>query len=116
MATSTIFAERMESLLGTQQITLRELSRSTGISSTLLSRYKRGLTKPSVAHASKIADALNTSIDWLCGYCSVECIARLDSGDTRRNRLLAVYDSLTDEGQDILYRCVNVFADSAYRR
>ena len=50
-----------------QGITLRELSRKTGVAASYLSEIERGVKAGSAAALSSIASALGTSIDVLVG-------------------------------------------------
>lgn len=59
----TFMAERLESL----EMSEADLARATGDSKTQIGRVAKGLSTPSVAFASRIAKALQTSLDELCG-------------------------------------------------
>ena len=46
-------------------LSLRDLTRQTGLSASLLSQIERGVTEPSISSLRKIAEALGTSIFYL---------------------------------------------------
>lgn len=56
-------AARLEAL----QLNEADLARSTGDSKTQIGRVAKGQSTPSVAFAARIAKALDTSLDELCG-------------------------------------------------
>ncbi len=62
------FFERMTILQGDMKDA--EFARKTGVSSPTLKRYEDG-SLPSIAIASKIADAFSVSLDWLCARTDV---------------------------------------------
>lgn len=47
----------------------KEIAEKVGVHQTLIAQYENGLKIPSLATACLIADALETSVDWLCGRC-----------------------------------------------
>lgn len=56
-------ADRLEAL----EMTEADLARATGDSKTQIGRVAKGQSTPSVAFAARIATALQTSLDELCG-------------------------------------------------
>jgi transcriptional regulator with XRE-family HTH domain len=59
----TFIAERLQSL----EMTEADLARATGDSKTQIGRVAKGQSTPSVAFASRIARALESTLDELCG-------------------------------------------------
>lgn len=59
----TFIAERLDSL----HMTEADLARATGDSKTQIGRVAKGQSTPSVAFAFRIARALESSLDELCG-------------------------------------------------
>lgn len=55
---------RIKNLRTNQRITLKELARRTGLTTSFLSQLERDLTSPSVSSLEKIASALNTKIGY----------------------------------------------------
>ena len=54
-------------LMEQKNINAYRLSKEIGISSGLISQWKRGLQKPSLDVVAKIADYLDVSVDYLLG-------------------------------------------------
>lgn len=62
-----IFSLRIKELRQAFDMTQIEFSQHVGITQQTLSGYERGLMKPSLDIAKRIAEKCNISIDWLCG-------------------------------------------------
>ena len=66
-----IFAKRLREARESVEIKQSELSEISGVSAATISAYesfdKTKGKKPSLANAMKLAQALNVSLDWLCG-------------------------------------------------
>jgi len=61
------FAQNLSSEIVRQGINCNKLSILTGLSSSLLKSYCKGIKKPGIENMLKIADALNISADYLLG-------------------------------------------------
>ena len=59
--------EKIKAWLVQNKQSINWLSKSTGISSGLVNQYVNGKNVPGLDNAIKIADAMDVSIDWLCG-------------------------------------------------
>lgn len=55
---------RIKNLRINQRVTLKELARKTGLTTSFLSQLERNLTSPSVKSLEKIAQALNTKVGY----------------------------------------------------
>lgn len=55
---------RIKNLRNQQRITLKDLAKKTGLTTSFLSQLERDLTSPSVSSLEKIAQALNTKIGY----------------------------------------------------
>lgn len=68
---STIFARRLKEARAASKLTQTELSKLSGVTPATISAYEcaDGLKgkNPSLDNALKLAQALNVSLDWLCG-------------------------------------------------
>lgn len=68
---STIFARRLKEARTASKLTQTELSKLSGVTPATISAYEcaDGLKgkNPSLDNALKLAQALNVSLDWLCG-------------------------------------------------
>ncbi|MFZ2603257.1 MAG: XRE family transcriptional regulator [Candidatus Omnitrophota bacterium] len=58
---------RIKDLRIQQRITLKDLAKKTGLTTSFLSQLERDLTSPSVSSLEKIAQALNTKIGYFFG-------------------------------------------------
>ena len=61
------FSQRLSSLLIERQITAYRLSKDTGISDSMIARWKSGERSPSLENLLAIADYFDVSIDYLLG-------------------------------------------------
>ena len=68
----SVFAERLKQTRQKKDLNYKQLSESSGVTSTALSHYEKGDKMPNMESAAKIAAALGVSIDWLCGNENVE--------------------------------------------
>lgn len=66
------FSNRLTSLRKQRKIAQGELAKTVGIHANVLGRYERGEANPSIEMASKLADALGVSLDYLVGKTDVE--------------------------------------------
>jgi transcriptional regulator with XRE-family HTH domain len=63
----TIFSDRMTELMEKRNLTQKELSEKAGVTQSAMSYYSRGDRTPRSDVLSRIAEALNTSTDYLLG-------------------------------------------------
>lgn len=63
-----IFSENLKTARNEKKLTYVALSSKVGISGTSLSAYERGTKSPTIDNASRLAEALGVSLDWLCGF------------------------------------------------
>jgi transcriptional regulator with XRE-family HTH domain len=61
------FGKRMNEVRKQKKLSQDELGKAVGIMSVMIGRYERDEVKPSVEVASKIAEALEVSLDYLAG-------------------------------------------------
>lgn len=66
------FGNRIITLRKEQKLAQGELAEKIGVHQNVLGRYERGEAMPSIEMASKIADTLGVSIDYLVGKIDVE--------------------------------------------
>lgn len=64
--------ERIIALRKEKKIAQGELTKKVGIHPNILGRYERGETTPNIEMATKLADALGVSLDYLVGKTDVE--------------------------------------------
>jgi len=99
---SESFGDRMVVSRKKISVSREELAKTIGTSAPIIGRYERGDMLPSVEIASKIADALDVSLDFLVGKTSlmfkdtttlqrIEEIAKLP--ENNKNELFNVIDA-----------------------
>jgi len=64
--------QKIADLRKNKKISQNELGKRVGTSGDIIGRYEREEVKPSIEVASKIADELDTSLDYLMGKTNVE--------------------------------------------
>lgn len=78
MNSDTIIAERIKQKRKELKMTQRGLAKAARATPTVISAYEKAQKKPSIGTMIKIAEALNVSIDWLCGKETVKEIKTLE--------------------------------------
>ena len=86
-----------------------ELGKKVGTSGDIIGRYERDEVKPSIEVASKIADTLNTSLDYLIGKTDLE----LDRSII--NRIIDI-QNLSEDDKTCLLKNVDAFLRDAKTR
>lgn len=66
------FGEHIAALRKRKELSQGELGKAVGTSGDIIGKYERDEVKPSVEVASKIADVLEVSLDFLLGKTTVE--------------------------------------------
>ena len=61
------FSKRLSELRKSQNLSQSELAKQVGIHGNVMGRYERDEAKPSIDIATKLADALEVSLDYLAG-------------------------------------------------
>ena len=67
-----LFDERLVLARKKRKVSQEELAKRLGVHAPIIGRYERGEVKPSVEVAAKIAEALEVSLDYLCGISDIE--------------------------------------------
>lgn len=62
-----LFGERLLKARKDRKISQDELAKSLGVHAPIIGRYERGEVNPSIEVATKIADSLGVSLDYLTG-------------------------------------------------
>lgn len=65
-------SERLIALRKEKKIAQGELAKKVGIHPNILGRYERGETTPNIEMATKLANALGVSLDYLVGNSDIE--------------------------------------------
>lgn len=62
------FEERMKSIRKSKKITQKQLAQTVDVYQSRIARWESGVNEPSIEMLKKLAEALDTSIDYLVGY------------------------------------------------
>jgi len=100
-----MFGERVSRIRKEKSLSQNELGKVAGMSGDMIGKYERGEMKPNIDTATKIAEALGVSLDYLVGSGSSKVI---DKG--MLNRL-----ALIEEMPDNLKNHVLHFIDMSIR-
>ena len=86
------FNEALKRILRDRDLKQADLCRMSGIDTGLMSLYLRGKRTPTLTNAIAMADALQISLDELCGRETPKRVIE--------NRLLSDFRELSEEGQE----------------
>lgn len=67
MYNKDVLSKRMKELRQKKNLTQRQLAKMANTTPTSVSAYEKGQKTPSIEVLCNIANALETSVDWLCG-------------------------------------------------
>lgn len=89
--------EHITQLRKQKKLSQNDLGKKVGTSGDIIGRYERDEVKPSIEVASKIADVLNVSLDFLVGKVSIEVNNEL------LKRIIDIQQMNTEDKDHILY-------------
>ena len=72
MYNKEILSKRIKELRQEKNLTQRQLAEKANTTATSISAYEKGQKTPSMEVLCNIANALETSVDWLCGNLTSE--------------------------------------------
>ena len=97
-----LFGERLLTIRKAKKTSQEEIAKVIGVHAPVIGRYERGEVKPSIEVATKLADALQVSLDYLVGNSDLELdkstlervqeVSKLP--DTDRKQIFMVIDAL----------------------
>jgi transcriptional regulator with XRE-family HTH domain len=96
------FGEHIITLRKRKSISQSELGKAVGTSGDIIGKYERDEVKPSVEVASKIADALEVSLDFLVGKTNIEI-------DSKALKRLQDIQKLNEQDKTTVFGIVNAF-------
>lgn len=67
-----LFGERLATVRKSKKISQDELAKAIGVHAPVIGRYERNEVKPSIDVATKIANAVGVSLDYLVGNSELE--------------------------------------------
>ena len=94
------FGEHIATLRKRKGLSQSDLGKAVGTSGDIIGKYERDEVKPSIEVASKIADALEVSLDFLLGKTTAE----LDKKTLKR---LQDIQKLPEEERNVIYKVVD---------
>ena len=98
--------QHITTLRKSKKISQNDLGKQVGTSGDIIGRYERDEVKPSIEVVIKIADALDTSIDFLVGKTSIE----VDKDTLKR---LQEIEQLNNDDQKHLFALMDAFLRDA---
>ena len=104
-----LFGERLVSVRKAKKISQDELAKRIGAHAPVIGRYERGEVKPSIDVATKIADALEVSLDYLVGH------SELHLEHDILDRVLDI-QKLSDKDQEHLFAMMDAYLRDAKAR
>jgi len=96
------FGAHTTALRKRKAISQADLGKIVGTSGDIIGKYERDEVKPSIEVASKIADALDVSLDFLVGKTNVEI-------DTKTLKRLQEMQKLNDPDKAHLFEIIDAF-------
>ena len=121
MSTSTI-GNRIKELRAKKNLTQQQLADEINITRVTIGRVESGLSTPSLRTLSRIADALETNVDYLRGY--VDDYQEINNG--MQNKIItqqlslnqlriasSVEETISDEERDDIIKVINIFMKHA---
>ena len=100
------FAERLKQLRVQKNLSQEDLGVKADLSSIHISRYERGVSRPSAEKLKKLADALEVSGDYLFEG-TVEGAARINLSDRKILQLFKDVEELPAEERDYIVRVLD---------
>ncbi len=97
------FGERITTLRKQLKLSQDDLGKRIGTSAPIVGRYERNEIKPSIETAKKIADILNTTVDYLIGGADA---VKLDKKMLQR---IQDIQQLTDKDQEHIFALLDAF-------
>lgn len=67
MYNPNVLAQRLKISRVSQKLTQRQLAEKVNITAATISAYEKGAKNPTLQNVMQLSEALNVSIDWLCG-------------------------------------------------
>ncbi len=104
-----LFGERLAMVRKKKKVSQDELAKTIGVHAPVIGRYERNEVKPSIDVATKMAEALEVSLDYLAGLAEHE----LDSNITKK---IISIQSLNEEDKIMLFKTIDALLRDAKAR
>lgn len=100
------FDKRLTELRKKRGISQDELAKKLGTHGPAIGRYERGIAKPTIEVAAKLASILGVSLDYLVGNSDLEM-------DTETLKRIQEVDKLPEEDKKMVYAFLDAFMDKS---
>ncbi|TAF94839.1 MAG: XRE family transcriptional regulator [Bacteroidetes bacterium] len=104
-----LFGERLVLVRKKKKISQDELAKTIGVHAPVIGRYERNEVKPSIDVATKMAEALGVSLDYLVGFADYE----LDNSITQK---ILDIQKLNDEDKTTILKTMDALIRDAKAR
>lgn len=106
------FKDRLKQLRTDKKISQNELATNIGVHVTNISRYERGENKPTTEVLTKLANALDTTTDYLMSG-STDDVATSNLSDKELLSLFKKVSSLSTDRQKVIKELIEAFVFKA---
>ena len=106
------FKDRLKQLRTQKKISQNELATNIGVHVTNISRYERGENKPTTEVLTKLANALDTTTDYLMNG-STDDVATSNLSDKELLSLFKKVSSLSTDRQKVIKELIEAFVFKA---
>jgi transcriptional regulator with XRE-family HTH domain len=104
-----LFGERLALVRKKKKISQYDLAKIIGVHAPVIGRYERNEVKPSIEVATKMAEALAVSLDYLAGMVEYE----LDNAITKK--ILSI-QTLNEDDKNLLFKTIDALLRDANAR
>lgn len=104
-----LFGERLAQVRKKKKISQDELAKAIGVHAPVIGRYERNEVKPSIEVATKMAEALGVSLDYLVGFADIE----LDNSITQK---ILDIQQLNNDDKDAIIKTIDALLRDAKAR
>jgi len=104
-----LFGERLALVRKKKKVSQDELAKTIGVHAPVIGRYERNEVKPSIEVATKMAEALQVSLDYLVGFADYE----LDNSLTQK---ILDIQKLNDEDRTSIIKTIDALLRDAKAR
>lgn len=104
-----LFGERLAQVRKKKKISQDELAKANGTRAPVIGRYEYNEVKPSIEVATKMAEALGVSLDYLVGFADYE----LDNSITQK---ILDIQKLNDEDKSSIIKTIDALLPDAKAR
>ncbi len=101
-----LFGERLALVRKKKKVSQDDLAKAIGVHAPVIGRYEHNEVKPSVDVATKMAEALNVSLDYLVWLVEDE----LDNSITKKNLSI---QSLNEEDKTMVFKTIDALLRDA---